>query len=1023
MTMTVHRLVEQQTIKSPDAIAVTFEGKSLSYRELNERANKVAIYLQSLGVKPNSLVGLCLDRSIDLVVGILGILKAGGAYLPLASNYPADRLQYMIEQSEASIILSENSLKDLLPQLEIEFVCLDSDWEKIEQQAQISQLEDCSSEDDLAYVIFTSGSTGKPKGAELPHKALVNLLKWQKKAFKHPAASTLQFTPISFDVSFQEIFSTLSCGGKLVLIDDQSRRIAEELLTYISEQQIERLFLPFVALQNLAEVASAKLSTPLSLQEVVTAGEQLKVTRSISKWFAAMNQCSLTNQYGPSESHVVSSFTLTGEPSTWPHLPPIGKAIENAELYVLNTELRRKEDSTQQVAAGDAGELAIGGVSLSTGYLNQPELTNSRFVPNPFSEDPNARLYLTGDLVRQLPDGNLQFIERIDNQVKIRGVRVELGELETLLAEHESIKDVVVIAREDSSKTKKLHAYIVPTSDFTSTSIQELEVSIREFLKQQVIDCMMPSTFTFLDVLPLTPSGKVDRRSLPIPEAARPALSVEFVAPSTDIEKMLADVWSTALEVVPVGTQDNFFDLGGDSLRAIQLVHKVRDIFKIDLPMVALFDAPSIAQLAQSVQTAIAEGETVTSDSISVADIVEETKIDDSIKAGGLPRADLKQPKHVLITGVTGFLGVFLLQELLDKTQADIHCLTRAKDPKDAKQQIIDNLKKYGLWSADYQPRILPVAGDLAKPALGLSNETWVRLAESVDVIYHSGASISLINPYASMRAANVLGTQELLKLASQVKLKPFHFISTLDVFQTSEYFSTQPITEADPLNPEAAVYFDGYTKSKWVSEQMVWAAKEQGLPVCVYRPAMISGHSETGIANKTDLMNRLIKGFIQLGCAPSSQMVINIAPVNFFSQGVIYLSQQEASIGKSFNFINPNPVGMAEFTQAISDCGYPVELVDHAKWEAVMLENLGKFDGIVSVLTSKMSAEQPSYIERSSVNAWQVSCQNILTGLEATPIECPKINAEFLAPYLRYFAEIGFIESPTAQKVLSSVQ
>ena len=1014
--MTVHSLVEKQVAVSPDAVALSFKGEILSYQELNDRANKVASYLQSLGIKPNSLVGLCVERSFDLVIGMLGILKAGSAYLPLDSTYPAERLKYMIEQAEASIILSQSTLTNLLPNLEADIICLDTDWDKIEAQTtQLKNNQSCST--DLAYVIFTSGSTGKPKGVSLPHGALVNLIEWQKKEFEKPEASTLQFTPVSFDVSFQEIFSTLSCGGKLVLIDDQSRRNAEALLEYISRERIERIFLPFVALQHLAEVAGENPEIPLELREVITAGEQLKVTRSISNWFSRMSQCCLINQYGPSESHVVTSFKLTGKPQTWPHLPPIGKAIDNAKLYVLDAELRRKEDVSRQVEAGEAGELAIGGLSLAKGYINQPELTSSRFVADPFSDERSEKIYLTGDLVKAMPDGNLQFIERIDNQVKIRGVRIELGELETLLAKHNFVKDAVVVARADNNGNKKLHAYIVPGKSH-SISVEDantFELELRESLKQQVVDCMIPSTFTFLESLPLTPSGKADRRALPTPETTRPALKVRFVAPKSDIEKRLAEIWATAIDVSPIGLQDNFFELGGDSLRAIQLVHKVRDTFKIDLPMVALFDSPTIEKFALSVQTAINKGITITSDSISVEAIVEETRIDSSIKAGDLSIAALKNPKNVMITGVTGFLGVFLLQELLDKTQANVHCLTRAATAEKGKQDIIENLKKYGLWKKEQTARIIPVIGDLAKPTLGLDANLWSELAQTIDAIYHSGASISLINPYASMRAANVLGTQELLKLASQSRLKPFHFISTLDVFQTSQYFSSEAITEADVLNPLEAVYFDGYTKSKWVSEQMVWTAKERGLPVCVYRPAMISGHSQTGIANKTDLMNRLIKGFIQLGCAPESQMVINIAPVDFFSQGVIYLSQQKESIGKSFNFINPNPVSMTQFAEAISNCGYPVELVSHAKWEAVMLENLGKFDGIVSVLTSKMSAEVPSYIERSSVNAWQVSCQNVLNGLSETEIQCPKINAEFLAPYLTYFSTIGFIDKPTA--------
>lgn len=1013
--MTIHQLVETQISRSPDAIAVSFQGQNLSYQELNDRANKVSSYLQSLGVKPNSLVGLCVERSFDLIIGVLGILKAGSAYVPLDSSYPTERLRYMVDNAQLSAILTQSHLTKRLPESDAQLVCLDSDWDTIAQHP--IQITEQTESDSLAYVIYTSGSTGNPKGVAMPHGPLVNLIKWQQKQFRNIAATTLQFTPISFDVSFQEIFSTLCFGGRIVLIEDTVRRNAESLLGYISDQKIERLYLPFIALQHLAEVAVTQSKLPIALTEVITAGEQLKITRSIAKWFTTMEQCTLCNQYGPSESHVVTSLTLTGNPKDWPHLPPIGQPIDNADIFILDPELRRKEDPIKLVEEGQVGELAIGGIPLAQGYLNQPNLTESRFILNPFKGKTSEKLYRTGDLVRKLPDGNFQFIERIDDQVKIRGVRIELGEIEAILSQDQGVKDVAVIAREDQTGAKRLHAYIVTSSDYSSADAETLEMQLRESMKQQVPSCMIPTTFTFLEEIPLTPSGKADRRSLPTPVNHRPALSTDYISPKTDIEKTLAHIWSKTLETSPIGIEDNFFDLGGNSLQAIQLVHQVRETFQIELPIVSLFDSPTVNQFAQSVKTAIELGEASTSDTISVPDLIAETQLDEAIniKQAKEPFKVEKNPQNVLVTGVTGFLGVFLLQELLDKTQANVHCLTRAKSLQEGQTKIKANLQKYGLWKVNYAPRIIPVLGDLAQPSLGLSGESWKNLATCIEVIYHSGASISLINPYSSMKDANVLGTQELLKLATQKRIKSFHFISTLDVFQTDQAFSTQPITEEDSLNPKEAIYFDGYTKSKWVSEQMVWAAKSRGLPVCVYRPAMISGHSKTGIANQTDLMNRLIKGFIQLKSAPQSSMVINIAPVDFFSQGVIHLSQQSESIGKSFNFINPNPVSMMEFTQAISDCGYPIQLVDHAKWQSTLLNKLGEFDGIVSVLTSKMSANQSSYIERSSVNAWQVSCKNVLEGLSETTIRCPEINAKFLAPYLAYFAQTGFIQKPVA--------
>ncbi len=358
-------------------------------------------------------------------------------------------------------------------------------------------------------------------------------------------------------------------------------------------------------------------------------------------------------------------------------------------------------------------------------------------------------------------------------------------------------------------------------------------------------------------------------------------------------------------------------------------------------------------------------------------------------------------------------MGAFLLHELLEQTRANIHCLVRAANPEAGKQKLQSNLKKYLLWNEENSSRIIPVLGDLSQPLLGVSEEQFLKLALEIDVIYHNGASINLIYPYAALRGANVFGTQELLKLATQLRIKPIHFISTLDVFQTSRPFSANFITEQDEINPSEAIHFDGYTKSKWVSEKMITIAQSQGLPISIYRPAMITGHSKTGAANVNDLMNRLIKGFVQLGRAPSFEMMINIAPVDYFSKGAIYLSRQAESLGKAFNLVNPQALLMSQFLETINACGYPVQQVGHGEWEDLLMRNMGSVDGIVSVLTSKASENSLSYLERCSVGAHLVSCQNVISGLKDTSIVCPLINAKLLNTYFSYFIHSGFLNAP----------
>ena len=1009
LNVSIHQLVETQVSQTPDAVAVTLQDRSLTYRELDQKANQLAHHLKAQGVRPEVRVGICVERSIEMIVALLGILKAGGAYIPLDPNYPAERLALMLQDSQAPVLITQQPLLAQLPPHSAQVICLDRDWDAIEQCSSDSPAVEIRPEN-LAYVIYTSGSTGKPKGVAMPHLPLVNLLDWQLQRFKAPAARTLQFTPISFDVSFQEIFSTLASGGLLVLVADSIRRNAETLLHYISEQAIERLFLPFVALQHLAEVARTFPALPIQLREVITAGEQLKITRSVAQWFCSLD-CTLSNQYGPSESHVVTEHTLSGSPKDWTHLPPIGKPIANTEIYLLSLASRRQGDPIQLAPAGEAGEIAIGGVALARGYLNQPELTNSKFVANPFSDQPDARLYRTGDLARYLPDGSLEYIERIDDQVKIRGIRIELGEIEVTLSQFPSVKESAVVVRDSPSGGKRLVAYIVADSSALATNAQTLELQLRTFAKSKLPNCMIPAVFVLLNELPLTPSGKVDRRALPEPTQSRPASNQEFVPPRTSTEAKLASIWSQTLEVEPIGIHDNFFEFGGDSLKAIQAVFRIREVLEVNLPTVALFDAKTIANLAEIVDSTMRSQSTATSDDITVAELEAETVLEETISTSDLPSQRSTAFSNVFFTGATGFLGAFLVYELLEQTSANVYCLVRASTLEAGKQKIQANLERYFLWEPENNSRIIPVLGDLAQPLLDISQQQFDELSSIIDCIYHNAAAINLIYPYSALRNANVRGTEELLKLATQTRVKPVHFISTMDVFQTSKPFSSNLIREDDPLNPHEAIYFDGYTKSKWVSEQMVTTARSRGVPVSIYRPAMLLGHSGTGAANVNDLMCRLLKGFIELGSAPSFEMMINIAPIDYFSRATVHLSQQAESWGKSFNLTHPQPLSMSQLVDQINACGYAIEQVNHEKWENLLRDNIESLDPLVAVLTSKTTAASVSYLERSSVGAHSINCQNVLNGLEGTSIGCPVLDSKLFTTWFSYFHQSGFLK------------
>lgn len=581
----IHELFEMQVQRTPDAVAVVYGNQQLTYYQLNSRANQLARYLQSVGVKADARVGLCVERSLEMVVGLLGILKAGGAYVPLDPHYPQERLSDMLQDAAVSVLLTQQQWVASLPSHRADIVCLDSQWQVIRTQSQENPVSQVSATN-LAYVIYTSGSTGQPKGIAMQHDSLVNLIAWQlENAMSNSKAKTLQFAPVSFDVSFQEIFSTWCGGGVLVLISEEIRRDACALLRLLVEAEIERLFLPVVALQQLAQVADRSPCHPKNLREIITAGEQLQLTPTLISFFNKLPNCVLHNHYGPSETHVVTAFTLNGSASDWPAIPPIGRPIANTQLYILG-------DNLQPVPVGVSGELYISGAGVARGYFNRPDLTQAKFIPDPFSPQSQARLYKTGDLARYLPDGNAQFLGRSDRQVKIRGFRIEPGEVETVLSTHPQVQQAVVVVREDNPANKRLVAYLVSDQESLSSS------QLRDFLKQKLPEYMIPSAFVMLAAMPLTPSGKLDRKALPADgEFSR---EDNFVLPRTPTEAAIAHIFTTVLGLQQISIHNNFFEIGGHSLLATQVISRLRETFNVELPLRRLFELTTVAQLSQA---------------------------------------------------------------------------------------------------------------------------------------------------------------------------------------------------------------------------------------------------------------------------------------------------------------------------------------------------------------------------------------------------------------------------------------
>jgi len=580
----IHHLFEEQARKSPNSLAVVFENEQLTYQELNNQANQLAHYLQKFDVGPEILVGICIERSLEMVISLLGILKAGGAYVPIDPNYPQERIKHMLEDSQVKVLLSQSSLVPSLPSLDV--ICIDSDWIAITQEPKFN-LDFAINSDNLAYVMYTSGSTGKPKGVPICHFSVVNLLSYMHQALgltNHDIS--LSVTTISFDMFVLELYLPLVVGAQVVLCSREVSLDSKKLLQKLCCSKCTLIQATPATWQILL---STGFEHALKLK-ILTGGEAL----SLSLRNQLLGKCdSLWNLYGPTEATVWSTIyrvrvdeTRNGSGNSF---ELIGRPIANTQIYILDEHL-------EPVSIGILGELYIGGIGLARGYLNRPELTDEKFISSPFKK--GERLYKTGDLARYLPDGDIEYLGRIDNQVKIRGFRIELGEIEAVLESHPLIQQAIVMAREDDLEDKKLVAYLVTQNKSINNS------HVRFFLKEKLPEFMIPAFFVALEKFPLTPNGKVDRKIL---------LSLDnelnrkhgYIEPRTENEKLLASLWSQILKVKKVGIHDNFFELGGHSLLATKLLNKIEENFHLELPLSFIFQAPTIQELTLALESKI----------------------------------------------------------------------------------------------------------------------------------------------------------------------------------------------------------------------------------------------------------------------------------------------------------------------------------------------------------------------------------------------------------------------------------
>jgi amino acid adenylation domain-containing protein/thioester reductase-like protein len=1003
----LHHFVQSHAERTPEALALVFEDQQWSYSRLDAWANKLAQRLRKLGVGPEVVVGVCCGHCPFSVVSILAVLKAGGAFLPLDPRLPPQRLAFLLEDAGPAVFLTLRKLRRTLPRTSVPVICLDADWPDIAREKAESPAVH-SGPDHLAYVIYTSGSTGVPKGVEVTHRGIANLASAQAAAFRVGADSrVLQFAPLSFDAAVSELAMTFHAGATLVMARRNALLPGRPLLRVLEKHAVSVVTLPPSVL---AALPAAELP---ALRTLVVAGEACSAEVA-ARWAPGRH---FVNAYGPTETTVCATLT------SWEggDRPPIGKPIANTRVYVLDRRMR-------PVPVGVPGELYVGGIGLARGYLSRPRLTAERFVPDPFGTAPGARLYRTGDLGRWLPGGLLEYIGRADHQVKLRGFRIELGEIEAVLACHPQVSACAVLAREDSPGDQRLVAYVVGRDGQVPAA-----ADLRSLLQEKLPDYMMPSAFVALEALPLTLSGKVDRKALPPPGEARRDLGREYVAPRTPLEKALASAWAEALHVDRVGVHDNFFELGGHSLLATQLAARLRNAVGAEVPVRAFFVGPTVAHLARYLGEhnpkaverlfglgSLPEGSVELPAAASAPDLEADVVLDHSIQGTLAPDYPIADPAQVFLTGATGFLGAFLLRELLEQTRADVHCLVRAADEHAARQRIQKGLQAYGLWEESFGRRIVPVPGDLSRPLFNLTPQRFMQLAAAVDAIYHNGAQVHFLQPYKTLKAANVGGTLEVLRLACRHKVKPVHYVSTIGVF--GDLPGDSRPREQDM--PAAQGLQGGYNQSKWVAERLVALAGRRGLPVAVYRPGRIAWHSRTGVANADDFFTNAVRLCIRMGKCPRAgegPVFDDITPVDYVSSAIVRLSRKRAALGRAFHLVNPRPTDLRLVLDAIRGFGFEVQEVPADQWQTELAgQVLDRQEGtgavVLSALISGAAARQGAHATAARTPG-AVDCQETVADLAAAGVVCPEVTTQSLHRFLAYCVQAGLVGAPAGRQ------
>lgn len=988
--MMLHELVEQQVAASPEAPAVSDGTTRLTYAELDQRANVLANELVRRGVGPETPVGVLAERRTETVVAILATLKAGGAYLPIDPALPAARFAYVMADAGARFLVT--------PADRVETAAR-GDWALVPLEptdaVDAGRPRTAVTEDHAAYILYTSGSTGEPKGVVVPHRQIVASTAAHSALGRPAPTRFLLLVGFSFDASGIGLYWTLSTGGHIVIPGSTNVLDAHALRELIRDQEITHVD----CTPGHYSMMLADDPTPLSSVRFVAVGGEACPPDLVARHTTLLPGVHLANIYGPTENTVwaTTADLLQEDPDG---RVPIGRAVPGVRTYLLDR-------LGQPVPDGEVGELHLGGALVARGYHGQPGMTAERFVPDGFAPTGGARMYRTGDLARLRGDGQLEFSGRVDHQVKVRGFRVELGEVERVLARHDGVTEAVVDLR-TLGGVPALVAWVQPTGP---------DVTVEDLIRQvadRLPDYMVPTRIVLVDAFPRMGNGKVARSELSTPSEIVPAGDDR---PLTPLEEEVAAYVTAVLGIERISAHTSLFEAGATSLHITKLAFGLWQQYGT-IGVHDLFQLPTVAGIAQVVAAAKHRSHAAGMEPWTFERMAAEGVLDPAITAEGLPSASWFEPHAVLVTGATGYLGAFLIRELVRRTEATIWCLVRARDEAHARERLEGVLREYLIWDDAFSERLRFVVGDLAEPRLGLDPSAWAALGETIDVIYHSGALVNFVYPYEHLKPANVGGTAEIFRLATTSRLKAVHFISSIDVMLHTDI--PRPFLEDMELVP-LDVPEHGYPRSKWVADHVARIARNRGIPCSIYRPGMMISNTETGATQASDFLLVQIRGLLEFGVMPEAEFLFDALPIDFVAHAITHISLKREVLGRNFHLWNLRPVHIAEVHAWILSFGYHFDMVSlqTAVQHLVTLDPSNPMYRMLPLMLADEVGRIPEAVtpEVASRIDFRAECRNTLAALHDAGLVPPEMTEELAHKCFQYFVDTGYLPSPEEQR------